>query len=197
MSEFVSAGKITNTHGVKGELKAEVWLDSVDFIKTFKRLYINGKEYAFEVTGIQNKYALIRFKGIEDLNAAMAFKNAEITVRKSDAVLPEGTFFIDDILGAEAIDQNGVRIGVLKQVLEYPSGNIYEIHGDIEHLIPDNPEFIVEKDIKNCGGLLKSGLWKNYFYCKQFKQNIKHFDVIIDCSVFDFTIKDHFRVTLE
>ena len=79
----------------------------------------------------------------------MAFKNAEITVRKSDAVLPEGTFFIDDILGAEAIDQNGVRIGVLKQVLEYPSGNIYEIHGDIEHLIPDNPEFIVEKDIKN------------------------------------------------
>ena len=72
MSEFVSAGKITNTHGVKGELKAEVWLDSVDFLKTFKRLYINGKEYAFEVTGIQNKYALIRFKGIEDLNAAMA-----------------------------------------------------------------------------------------------------------------------------
>ena len=149
MSEFVSAGKITNTHGVKGELKAEVWLDSVDFLKTFKRLYINGKEYAFEVTGIQNKYALIRIKGIEDLNAAMAFKNAEIMVRKSDAVLPEGTFFIDDILGAEAIDQNGVRIGVLKQVLEYPSGNIYEIHGDIEHLIPDNPEFIVEKDIKN------------------------------------------------
>ena len=53
MSEFVSAGKITNTHGVKGELKAEVWLDSVDFLKTFKRLYINGKEYAFEVTGNQ------------------------------------------------------------------------------------------------------------------------------------------------
>ena len=38
---------------------------------------------------------------------------------------------------------------------------------------------------------------KNYFRCKQFKKNIKHFDVIIDCSVFDFTIKDHFRVTLE
>ena len=149
MSEFVSAGRITNTHGVKGELKAEVWLDSVAFLKTFKRLYINGKEYAFEVTGIQNKYALIRFKGIGDLNAAMAFKNAEISVKKSDAVLPEGTFFIDDILGAEAIDQNGVRIGVLKQVLEYPSGNIYEIHGEKEHLIPDNPEFIVEKDIKN------------------------------------------------
>lgn len=54
-----------------------------------------------------------------------------------------------------------------------------------------------EKDIEGCGGLFKSGVWKNYFYCKQFKQNIKHFDIIFDCSVFDFTIKDHFRVTLE
>ena len=47
------------------------------------------------------------------------------------------------------------------------------------------------------GGLFKSGVWKNYFYCKQFKKNIKHFDVIFDCSAFDFTIKDHFRITLE
>lgn len=52
-------------------------------------------------------------------------------------------------------------------------------------------------DIEANGGLFKSGVWKNYFYCKQFKQNIKHFDIIIDCSVFDFTIKDHFRITLE
>ena len=68
---------------------------------------------------------------------------------------------------------------------------------NVDELGDDDLGKTFEKDIKNCGGLLKSGLWKNYFYCKQFKQNIKHFDVIIDCSVFDFTIKDHFRVTLE
>ena len=54
-----------------------------------------------------------------------------------------------------------------------------------------------EKDIEDKGGLFKSGEWKNYFSCKQFKKNIKHFDVIFDCSAFDFTIKDHFRITLE
>ena len=52
-------------------------------------------------------------------------------------------------------------------------------------------------DIEDKGGLFKSGILKNYFSCKQFKKNIKHFDVIFDCSAFDFTIKDHFRVTLE
>lgn len=61
----------------------------------------------------------------------------------------------------------------------------------------DNLKEIFEKEIETCGGLFKSGVWKNYFYCKQFKKNIKHFDIIIDCSAFDFTIKDHFRITLE
>ena len=149
MGDFVSAGRITNTHGVKGELKAEIWLDSVDFFRKFKRIYINSEEYAFKVTGTQKGCALIKLEGVDDPDTAMTFKNAEISVRKSDAMLPDGTFFIDDILGAEVEDINGVRIGILKRVLEYPSGNIYEIQGEKEHLIPDIPEFIVEKDVKN------------------------------------------------
>ena len=68
---------------------------------------------------------------------------------------------------------------------------------NIEDLSEDDLKEKFEKDIEEKGGFLKSGVLKNYFRCKQFKKNIKHFDVIIDCSVFDFTIKDHFRVTLE
>ena len=68
---------------------------------------------------------------------------------------------------------------------------------NIDNLNYENLKGNFEKDIEKNGGLFKSGVWKNYFYCKQFKKNIKHFDIIIDCSVFDFTIKDHFRVTLE
>ena len=68
---------------------------------------------------------------------------------------------------------------------------------NIEDLLGNDLKEKFEKDIEEKGGFLKSGVLKNYFKCKQFKQNIKHFDIIIDCSVFDFTIKDHFRVTLE
>lgn len=62
---------------------------------------------------------------------------------------------------------------------------------------PYYAESLNEKNILDSRNFLKSEVWKKYFYCKQFKQNIKHFDVIFDCSAFDFTIKDHFRVTLE
>ena len=68
---------------------------------------------------------------------------------------------------------------------------------NVDDLEEDGLEETFGKEIETCGGLFKSGVWKNYFYCKQFKKNIKHFDIIIDCSAFDFTIKDHFRITLE
>ena len=44
MKQYVEAGRIVNTHGVTGEVKIEVWLDSHAFFKTFKRLFINGAE---------------------------------------------------------------------------------------------------------------------------------------------------------
>ena len=41
---FIEAGRITNTHGIAGEVKIEVWLDSPRYFKTFKRLFIDGRE---------------------------------------------------------------------------------------------------------------------------------------------------------
>ena len=76
-----------------------------------------------------------------------------------------------------------------------PFSNKYSYN--VDKLEDDALGEALEKDIENCGGLFKSGEWKNYFSCNLFKENIKHFDIIIDCSAFDFTIKDHFRITLE
>ena len=45
IERFIEAGRITNTHGVSGDVKIEVWLDSPDFLKRCKRVFIDGKEY--------------------------------------------------------------------------------------------------------------------------------------------------------
>ena len=38
---LIEAGRIVNTHGVQGEVKIEVWLDSPQFFKSFKRINNN------------------------------------------------------------------------------------------------------------------------------------------------------------
>ena len=61
---------------------------------------------------------------------------------RNDVRLPKGTFFVQDILGARVVDEQGKEIGTLTDVLERPAQNIYVVQGETEHLIPAVPEFI-------------------------------------------------------
>ena len=144
---FIEAGRIVNTHGVQGEVKIEVWLDSPKFFKSFKRLYTAGGQELKVLSARTHKdFGIVKRAGVEDVNAAMALKNKVLSIRRSDAALPHGAFFLQDILGAKVVDEDGHEIGVLQDVMETPASNIYVVRGETEHLIPAVPEFIKKTD---------------------------------------------------
>lgn len=144
---FIEAGRIVNTHGVQGEVKIEVWLDSPKFFKSFKRLYTAGGHELKVLSARTHKdFVIAKLEGVEDVNAAMALKNKVLSIRRSDAALPHGAFFLQDILGAKVVDEEGHEIGVLQDVMETPASNIYVVRGETEHLIPAVPEFIKKTD---------------------------------------------------
>lgn len=143
---FIEAGRIINTHGVAGEVKIEVWLDSPAFMKRFKRLYISGKETAVLSAREHKGFLLVKLEGVEDVNAAMALKGRTVFISREDARLPKGSFFIQDIIGALVVDESGAEIGKLRQVLETPANRVYVVQGEREHLIPAVPEFIMSTD---------------------------------------------------
>ena len=144
---FIEAGRIVNTHGVQGEVKIEVWLDSPKFFKSFKRLYTAGGQELKVLSARTHKdFVIVKLAGVEDVNAAMALKNKVVSIRRSDAALPHGAFFLQDILGAKVVDEDGREIGVLEDVMETPASNIYVVRGETEHLIPAVPEFIKKTD---------------------------------------------------
>lgn len=148
-SEFIQAGKIINTHGIAGEVKIEVWLDSPEFMKRFKKLYAAGREYNVQGTKVHKGFLLAKLEGVDDVNAAMALKNKEVSVRREDAKLPRGRYFIQDIIGASVVDEVGKEIGKLTDVMETPASMIYIVNGETEHLIPAVPEFILNTDADN------------------------------------------------
>ena len=43
MKQFLEVGKLNNTHGIKGELKMQLWCDDIEFLKQFKTLYFDEK----------------------------------------------------------------------------------------------------------------------------------------------------------
>ena len=148
-SPTIEAGRIVNTHGVAGEVKIEVWLDSPGFMKQFKRLFLGERELAVESARVQKSFLLAKLKGVDDVNAAMALKGKVVSIARADAKLPKGAFFLQDILGARVVDEEGNEVGELVDILERPASRIYVVQGETEHLIPAVPAFILNTDADN------------------------------------------------
>lgn len=66
--------------------------------------------------------------------------------------LPKGSFFLQDILGARVVTEDGSPVGTLTDVLDLPQGQIYQVQGETEHLIPAVPEFVKQVDVD--GGVI-------------------------------------------
>ena len=144
--QFLEAGQIVNTHGVRGEVRIVPWADDAAFLKKFKTFYIDDKPVRVKSSRVHKEMLIAALEGIDDINAAMPLKNKVIKINRDDAKLPKGSFFIQDILGAEVKDEEGKLIGKLTDVMDLPRGQVYEVKGETDHLIPAVPEFVLNVD---------------------------------------------------
>lgn len=143
---FIEAGEIVNTHGVRGEVKILPWTDSAEFLAAFRTLYIDGRPVKVRSARVHKQTVLASLEGVEDVNAAMRLKSRRVFIDRADAKLPEGGYFIQDIIGAEVVTEDGESIGKLAEVMDAPASMIYVVRGERERLIPAVPEFILKTD---------------------------------------------------
>ena len=147
MEKYLEAGRITNTHGIKGEVKIEVWVDSPEFLRKFKVLYIDNKPVKLLAGRTHKGFLLAKLEGFDDVNAAMTLKNKLVFIDRKDAKLPKGSYFLADLMGARVVDEQGNELGELADIMELPAGNVYVVRGEREILIPAVPAFIKKTDI--------------------------------------------------
>ena len=95
---------------------------------------------------VHKGFLIAKLEGVDDINAAMPLKGKTLHIKRADARLPKGAFFIQDIIGAQVIDENGAEVGTLTEVMETPAGNVYVVKGEQEHLIPAVPELVMSTD---------------------------------------------------
>ena len=147
---LMEAGRITNTHGIAGEVKIEVWLDSPEFFKKFKHVYLaDGTDIHIKSSRIHKGCLISKLEAVDDINAAMCFKGKTVYIDKKEAKLPQGSYFIDDLIGADAVDEDGKAIGKITDVMETPASPVLIISGESEHLVPAISQFIISADTEN------------------------------------------------
>lgn len=146
---YIDAGKIVNTHGVRGEVRIEVWLDSPALLKRCGRVFLGGEERKILSAREHKGFLIAQLEGAADVNAAQALKNRVLQIARADAKLPRGAFFLQDLIGASVVDESGAEVGKLAEVLELPGQRVYVVRGGTEHLIPAVPAFILNTDAEN------------------------------------------------
>ena len=156
---FLLLGEILRPHGVRGELRLRLLTDYPERINDMEWLYIgkdarseDAEEYHVEyLRPHQDGYGLLKLAGIDDRNAADLLRQLFVMVALEDAVpLEEGEFYLYQLIGLTVETQEGVSLGVIREVLETGANDVYIVdspeRGEI--LIPVTDETILKTDIE-------------------------------------------------
>ncbi len=145
----IKVGKITGAFGIRGELKVYPYTDKPDRFEELDRVFADSQEYVITNVRYQKNLILLKFQGISDRNAAEKLRGTELSINRENLrELEEDEFFIFDLIGLEAVDENGKHIGRVCDVIQNSAQDLYEIETDDgkRHLIPAVYEFIPEID---------------------------------------------------
>ena len=142
--QFLDAGEVVTTHGVRGELKILPWADGPEFLLEFNRVRIDEKVYAVESCRVQKTCNLLKLNGVDTMEDAQKLRGKTLQVFRDDA--DPDAVFVAELIGVEVI-ADGMSIGKVTDVLDYPGNKVYVVQGEHEYMIPAVKQFILSTDL--------------------------------------------------
>lgn len=158
MKKYLETGKIVGLHGLRGEVRCQYYSDCADFLCEVAEecgLYTDkaGKNHMDVLHARPHKnIVIIEFDGIDSPEAAQRFVGTTLYLDRDDIELPEGTYFIQDIVGLTVIDaDSGEVYGKISDVYQNGAADVYSIRkaGGVELMFPCIPEIVLDTDIEN------------------------------------------------
>ena len=148
---MLECGKIVNTHGLRGEVKALYYTDSPDFFENVKHLYLaDGRAFGLVSFRVNKGAVLLCLAGVDTVEKAEALVGETLSVAREELPpLPPGRYYIADILGMNVVTDEGRELGKVVDVFKTGSNDVYTVRGDKEYLIPVIDEVVLTTNIEN------------------------------------------------
>ncbi|WP_294237588.1 ribosome maturation factor RimM [Pseudobutyrivibrio sp.] len=158
MEDLYQVGSITQTHGIRGEVKVFPLTDDISRFKNMKNLLLDGGKDGYISLEVENarpqkNLVILKFKGIDNINDIEKYKGQGLYVTKENRVeLKDDEYFIADLIGCEVyVDTDAdKKFGTISDVMETGANDVYEI--TLENgktvLVPAIKECILNVDIE-------------------------------------------------
>ena len=155
VSRYIECGKIINTHGCRGDVKAEPWTDTPRDLIDLGRVFIGDGEDKKEIkilrgSVMQGRFLMLSLEGVESMDAADALRNTVLYAAREDFHLAEGQYFLSDALGLPVYDtregREGNLLGTVTDISPNAASDIYTVKtpDGAEVLVPAIPVFVTE-----------------------------------------------------
>ena len=142
--QFVEAGEIVTTHGVRGEVKVLPWLDDAEMLCEFDRCRLDGKEYTIDQCRVQKTCNLVKLRGINTMEDAQKLRGKVIELFRED--IDDEVIFAAELVGVD-VYAAGQCIGKITEVLDYPGNSVYVVDNG-KYMLPAVKEFILSTDME-------------------------------------------------
>ena len=157
-SQFLEAGEIVNTHGIRGEVKIMPWADSPEFLCQFDTFYMDGKPVKVLSARPHKTMVLSQLEGVDTVEKAMRLKGKVLSIDRTGVELPDGRHFLADLMGLTVLDNaTGEELGTIEDILTPPAHEVYVVRGrGKEYMIPAVDAFLAETNVE--GGYIRVNL---------------------------------------
>lgn len=147
---MIKIGEVVNVVGLRGELKIYPYSENKERFETLKAVYFNDKQVQIENVRYKDNLVILKIQGVDDRTSAEACKGIEVFMNEEDLeTLPNGTYYVRDILGFQVEDQSRGIIGILKDVRDNGAQNLFIIEtikgGEL--LVPAVEQFFTGVDL--------------------------------------------------
>ena len=158
--EYFEIGQIVNTFGIKGMVKVNPFTDDItkferlEFIfieKNNKKNKLKNKIKIEEVKYSKNQ-VLLKLENIDTVEKAEEYRNCYILIpRQQEEELPEGTYYIADLIGLNVYSDEEIFLGTLEDIYNTGANDIYVVKNELgkQILLPAIKEVIKQVDLEN------------------------------------------------
>ena len=129
--ERITVGQIIKAFGIRGEVKIKPITDNVERFQKLRTVFISGTTYKISACRIHEGFVYLKFIGVNDRNASELLVGNMLEIDRNDAVdLPEGRYFITDLIGCDLQLSSSAVVGKIIDVLQYGAADVIVVKTD-------------------------------------------------------------------
>lgn len=145
--ELIYIGEVTNTHGLKGEIRIlSNFKYKKQIFKPGKKMYIMGNELTINTYRVHKEYDMVTFEGLNIIEDVLMYKGESVYINREDFKFRG--YLDEDLIGLEVYN-NDKYMGKVISLLKGKKQDVLVVENGKKHMIPNVKEFVKKVDLEN------------------------------------------------